>query len=281
MTARKPSVLFLPGGALFLALFVLPMAGLLIQSLRYYEPGSIGSAADAPFTLAKYGELFKASFAVFFLQTLRISLLASLAGVFFAFPLAYWIARRLSDRWRMIAIGFFVALMFLSVLVRTYALELTFGATGPFGPLLRDMGIATNGRPYIETLVGMGLLHYVIPMSVLTLLATIQNVDPRLTDAAHVLGAASWKAHLTVTLPLCMRGILAAFLFGFTFSISAFVIPMILGKGRVLFISNMIYTRFSEIANYPSGAAISVVLFVLAMGIVYAMTKLINSWWPQ
>ena len=78
-----------------------------------------------------------------------------------------------------------------------------------------------------------------------------------------------------------MRGILAAFPFGFTFSISAFVIPMILGKGRVLFISNLIYTRFSEIANYPSGAAISVVLFVLAMLIVYAMTAMINKRWPQ
>ena len=281
MTVKRPSVLFLPGGALFFALFVLPMAGLFVQSLRFYEPGSIGSAADAPLTFANYSELFKASFAGFFFQTLRISLLSSLIGVFFAFPMAYWIARRLPPRWRMIAIGFFVALMFLSVLVRTYALELTFGATGPLGPVLRGIGISTNGRPYIETLVGMGLLHYIIPMSVLTLLATVQNIDPRLTDAAQVLGAPSWRAHLTVTLPLCMRGILAAFLFGFTFSISAFVIPMILGKGRVLFISNLIYTRFSEIANYPSGAAISVVLFVMAMGIVYAMTAMINKRWPQ
>ena len=281
MEAKTPSALFLPGGALFAALFVLPMAGLFVESLRYYEPGSIGSAADAPLTFANYAELFKLSFAGFFFQTLRISLAASAAGIFLAFPLAYWIARRLSPRWRMIAVGFFVALMFLSVLVRTYALELTFGATGPLGPFLRGIGISTNGRPYIETLVGMGLLHYVIPMSVLTLLSTIQNIDPRLTDAAQVLGAPSWKAHLTITLPLCMRGILAAFLFGFTFSISAFVIPMILGKGRVLFISNLIYNRFSEIANYPSGAAISVVLFVMAMLIVYAMTAMINRRWPQ
>ena len=281
MNAKTPSALFLPGGALFLALFVLPMAGLFVESLRYYEPGSIGSAAGAPLTFANYAELFKLSFAGFFFQTLRISLAASVAGVLLAFPLAYWIARRLSPRWRMIAVGFFVAPMFLSVLVRTYALELTFGATGPLGPRLRSIGISTNSRPYIETLVGMGLLHYVIPMSVLTLLSTIQNVDLRLTDAAQVLGAPSWRAHLTITLPLCMRGILAAFPFGFTFSISAFVIPMILGKGRVLFISNLIYTRFSEIANYPSGAAISVVLFVLAMLIVYAMTAMINKRWPQ
>lgn len=278
---RLPNPLFLPATAIFLMLFSLPMAGLFVESLRTYVPGSIGSAVDAPLTLANYGELLKPSFARFFFQTLRISLFASLAGIFFSLPLAYWMARKLSADWRVIAVGFFVTLMFLSVLVRTYALELTFGATGPLGPALQSLGISTNSRGYIEVLVGVGLLHYIIPMSVLTLLGTYQNIDPRLTDAAQVLGAPAWKAHLSVTLPLCIRGILASFLFGFTFSISAFVIPMILGKGRVLFISNLVYTRFSEIANYPSGAAISVVLFVLAMLIVYAMTHMVNKWWQQ
>ncbi|MEO5621355.1 MAG: ABC transporter permease [Cypionkella sp.] len=281
LSRSLPNPLFLPAAAIFLLLFTLPMAGLFVESLRTYVPGSIGSAADAPLTLENYRELVKPSFARFFLQTLRISFLAALAGIFFALPLAYWMARKLSERWRVVAVGFFVTLMFLSVLVRTYALELTFGATGPLAPLLQGLGISTNGRGYIELLVGVGLLHYIIPMSVLTLLGTYQNIDPRLTDAAQVLGAPAWRAHLSVTLPLCLRGILAAFLFGFTFSISAFVIPMILGKGRVLFISNLIYTRFSEIANYPSGAAMSVVLFVLAMVMVYALTHVVSKWGQQ
>ncbi|MGV8949560.1 MAG: ABC transporter permease [Cypionkella sp.] len=281
LSRSLPNPLFLPAAAIFLLLFTLPMAGLFVESLRTYVPGSIGSAADAPLTLENYRELVKPSFARFFLQTLRISFLAALAGIFFALPLAYWMARKLSERWQVVAVGFFVTLMFLSVLVRTYALELTFGATGPLAPLLQGLGISTNGRGYIELLVGVGLLHYIIPMSVLTLLGTYQNIDPRLTDAAQVLGAPAWRAHLSVTLPLCLRGILAAFLFGFTFSISAFVIPMILGKGRVLFISNLIYTRFSEIANYPSGAAMSVVLFVLAMVMVYALAHVVSKWGQQ
>jgi ABC-type spermidine/putrescine transport system permease subunit I len=56
---------------------------------------------------------------------------------------------------------------------------------------------------------------------------------------------------------------------------------MILGKGRVLFISNLVYNRFSEIANYPSGAAISIVLFVLAMLIVYVLTNQVNKRWQS
>ena len=255
------------------------MAGLFIESFRLYVPGSIGSAADAPFTLNNYAELLTTSFAGFFYETLRISLLASLFGLLFAFPLAYWITRKLTSRWRAIVVGLFVTLMFLSVLVRTYALELTFGAVGPLRPLLMQIGISPNGRAYIETLVGAGLLHYIVPMATLTLLGTIQNVDPRLFDAAQVLGAPGWKAHLSITLPLCMRGLLAAFLFAFTFSISAFVIPMILGKGRVLFISNLIYNRFSEIADYPSGAAISMVLFFVALTIVYVTSRQVAKRW--
>jgi putative spermidine/putrescine transport system permease protein len=276
---RGPLLLLLPAGGVFLGFFFLPMAGLFIESFRLYVPGNIGSEANAPFTLANYAELLTPSFAGFFFETLRISVLASLAGLIFAFPLAYWITRRLSARWQPFVVGLFVTLMFLSVLVRTYALELTFGAVGPLRPYLQAVGISLNSRGYIEVLVGAGLLHYIVPMATLTLLGTIQNVDPRLFDAAQALGAARWKAHLGITLPLCVRGLLAAFLFAFTFSISAFVIPMILGKGRVLFISNLIYNRFSEIADYPSGAAISMVLFFVALAIVYGMSHQVAKRW--
>jgi ABC-type spermidine/putrescine transport system permease subunit I len=84
---------------------------------------------------------------------------------------------------------------------------------------------------------------------------------------------------MTVTLPLSGRGLVAAFLFSFTFSISAFVIPMILGRGRVLFVSNLIYNRFSEIANYPSGAAISIVMFLLSLMTVYLISRLAEQRW--
>ena len=271
--------LLLPAVWVFSALFFVPLAGLFVESFRLYTPGNIGAAANAPLTLANYAELLTPAFGEFFLQTLRISLFASLFSLMVAFPFAYWIARRLSARWRTIAVGFLAVLMFLSVLVRTYALELTFGSTGPFRQTLLALGIAPNGRGYIEVLVGAGLVHYIVPMATLTLLASIQNVDPRLVDAAQALGAPGWRAHLSITVPLCARGLLAAFLFAFTFSISAFVIPMILGKGRVQFISNLVYTRFSEIADYPSGAAISIVLFVVALTLVYLTSRQVGKRW--
>ena len=47
----------------------------------------------------------------------------------------------------------------------------------------------------------------------------------------------------------------------------------------MLFISNLIYNRFSEIADYPSGAAISIVLFAVALAIVYVMSHQVLKRW--
>ena len=127
----------------------------------------------------------------------------------------------------------------------------------------------------------MGLLHYLVPIAALTLLGTIQNINPRLCEAAQALGAPRWKAHLTITVPLSVPGLLSAFLISFTLCLSAFVVPMILGKGKILFVSNLIYARFSEIANYPSGSAISIVMLILSLGIIYGVTRLVNSWWVK
>ncbi len=276
MNAGRGWLLLVPGAAIFLALFVAPMATLFDESLRPFVPGRIGSAADAPLTLANYAELLDPAFLRFVVETFRISLVTTVVGLAAAYPVAYWIARRMSPRMRAVAVGALVTFVFLSVLVRTYALELSFGAVSPLRPLLAALDLNPNSRTYIEALVGAGLLQFVIPVSALMLLGTLQNLDPRLVDAAQALGATAWKAHLTVTLPLSVQGLLSAFLVSFTFAISAFVIPMILGKGRVLFLSNLIYTRFSEIANYPSGAAIAIVTLVVSLAAVYLVSRLVT-----
>ena len=47
---------------------------------------------------------------------------------------------------------------------------------------------------------------------------------------------------------------------------------MVLGKGRVLFISNSIYNRFSDVSNYPSGAAVSITMLILTLAVVYLVS---------
>ncbi len=165
-----------------------------------------------------------------------------------------------------------IMLVLSSILVKTYAIELTFGSVGITRPLMIWLGIAPNARGTIEAVVIAGLVHAIVPVAVLTLIGAVQSIDPRLIDAAQSLGAPAWKAHLTITLPLSRQALVSSFLVSLTFAISAFVIPMVLGRGRVLFMSNIIYTRFSDIANYPSGAAVSLAMLAISMVVIAGIT---------
>lgn len=278
---RGPAPLLLPGSALLVFLLVLPLLHVAEQSFREYVPGRIGAAQDSPYTLHNYRELVHPVYLRYLAAMIRIGLISTLAGVALAYPIAYFIARRRVGRLRTIALGFLVAFLFLSVLVRVYSLELSFGPVG-LGPVLSALlGVSRNSREYAEFLVIIGLMHHNVPLSALLLIGTIQNVNPRLAEAAQALGAPRWKAHLSTTVTLSVRGLLAAFLINYTIAISAFVIPMVLGKGKVLFMSNLIYDRFGELTNYPSGAAIAIQLLVLAFAMIYGITWLALARWER
>lgn len=279
--SRGGLLLLVPGLGIFLAFLVLPLANVVEESFRLFEPGRIGAAKDAPYTLFNYGELVEPAYFFYFIETVRFGLISSITALVIAFPIAYLVARQNSPLLRKVAIGFLIGMMFLSTLVRVYALQLTFGPTGIAKFVGNLLDISPNGRPYTELVVILGLLHYLIPISAVTLLGTIQNINPRLSEAAQALGAPRWRAHLSITVPLSVPGLLSAFLICFTLCLSAFVVPLILGKGKVLFVSNLIYARFSEIANYPSGSAVSIVMLVMSLTIIYGITRFVTARWGK
>jgi ABC-type spermidine/putrescine transport system permease subunit I len=276
---RGAALLLLPALTVFVILLARPLINVLDESFREYVPGRVGSAEHAPLTVANYRELGTPAYLNYFLDTFRISLIATVIALVVAYPIAYHVARLRVPGLRKLWIGFLIAMMFLSVLVRVYSLALTFGPVGFLGAMTGALGVDMASTAVTEGLVVAGLLHYLIPISALTLIGTIQNVNPKLAEAAQTLGAPRVVAHVTVTIPLSARGLLSAFLIGYTLSISAFVIPMILGRGRVLFVSNLIYSRFSEVANYPSGAAISMVMLALSLVIIYVVSRAAIARW--
>jgi ABC-type spermidine/putrescine transport system permease subunit I len=272
MAAPLSLLFFAPIVAAIVLLLVLPVALILAESLARYVPGRIGASGPFEPTLENYADFLSPSYAVLFAKTYWLAFLGAALSVLVSFPIAYYLARSRSRGWRNTVLGLLIMMMFVSALVRVYSLELTFGSVGLVGPFLASFGVATNGRAYLETLVVLGLCHLSIPVAVLILLGTIQNVNPRLAEAAQSLGASRLAAHLSVTVPLSIQGILSAFLISFTLGVTAFVIPWILGKGRVNFISNLIYSRFSEMAHYPSGAALSIAMLVLSLAIIYLIS---------
>ena len=281
MSTRRGEGLLLPAVAVVAILLVIPLLLVGDESLRLFVAGRVGSARDAPLTLQNYGELLRPAYARYFADTFRLSFVASLLALVLAYPIGYRVAREHRPRVRRTWIAFLVVMLFLSILIRVYAVSLAVGPSG-FGRQLAELlGLSLNSRGYAELSIVLGLLHCLVPMAAIVLLAPLQALNPRLVEAAQALGAPAWKAHATITLPLSAHGMLAAFMLCFTFCISAFVIPMVLGKGRVLFVSNLIYSRFGEIGNYPGGAALSIALLTLSLVVVYALDRAAGSRWRE
>jgi putative spermidine/putrescine transport system permease protein len=69
-----------------------------------------------------------------------------------------------------------------------------------------------------------------------------------------------------VTLPLSMPGILAGVTTSFAWTFSAFATPQLIGGGKVLMISNLVYLQGLSSFNFPVAAVLSAVAFVAAVG---------------
>ncbi len=278
MQQRRPTAfqwaLLAPGFILLAGLLVAPIALMAVESFRPFIAGRVGSGAG--WTLRNYTELIEPAYAFYFYDTFRIGFIVSTIALVLATPLAWLAARTRKRAVRVSIFGLLIGLLFMSLIARLYAIQMTWGSTGPlafFGTLI---GVPARSAGYAAIQVAIGLLHFVVPLSAMILIGTFQNISPRLEEAAASLGAPRWRVAFTVTLPLAVPGLLSAFMIAFAMCISNFVVPLILGRGVVLFTTNLMYVRFSDVANYPSGAAIGIIMFALAGLVVYAMTQLVR-----
>lgn len=260
------------------ALFICgPLLVLAWQSLLVHVPGQVGAAAGSELTYRNYLLFTSPSYLYFLWGTLRISAWAALLAVLLSGLIAYRITRIQTGWVRKSLIGLMLGLTFLSVLVRVYAISLTFGAGGPAGAFLRGLGFALGSREYIEFVVILGFLHFLVPILTLILIGTFQGISESFYEAARSMGVASWRAHLDTTVRLAMPGLYSAFIVAFSLAASSFVIPLVLGQGKVMFLANLAYVRFGEMADYPGGAAVSIVLLAISLAIVGLLGVLLGK----
>jgi putative spermidine/putrescine transport system permease protein len=266
--------LLAPGAILLVLLLAAPIALMAVESFRPFIAGTVGSSAG--WTLRNYTELIEPAYAFYFYDTFRIGFIVSAIALLLATPLAWQAARTKRRATRVSIFGLLIGLLFMSLVARLYAIQMTWGSTGPlafFGTLI---GVPARSSGYAAIQVAIGLLHFVVPMAAMILIGTFQNISPKLEEAAASLGAPRWRVALSITLPLAIPGLLSAFMISFAMCISNFVVPLILGRGVVLFTTNLMYVRFSDVANFPSGAAIGIIMFVLAGLVVYALAGLVR-----
>jgi putative spermidine/putrescine transport system permease protein len=199
-------------------------------------------------------------------NTFRICALVSLITLLLGYILAYAITHA-APRRKKTMLAVVLLTLWISVLVRTFAWLLMLRDNGAVNQAVLSLGLVVEPLQLVrnETGVMIGMIHYLLPYAVLPLVAVMQGIDRRLIQASRSLGAGAARTFASVFLPLSMPGILTAAVLVFVFSLGFFIIPAILGGGKVVMLSEYVSVTVLQTTRWGFAAAQAVVLLVLTL----------------
>ncbi|MEJ5217683.1 molybdate ABC transporter permease subunit [Cognatishimia sp. D5M38] len=164
---------------------------------------------------------------------MRLSIWVSLWATALSLPLALWVAHLLVRKrfWGRELLNIAVHLpLVLPPVVTGYLLLVTFGRRAPVGQFLEDtfgllLAFRWTGAALAAAIMGF-------PLMVRAIRLALENVDPKLEEAAATLGASRWRIYVTVTLPLMLPGVIAGAVLAFAKAIGEF-------GATITFVSNI------------------------------------------
>ena len=100
------------------------------------------------------------------------------------------------------------------------------------------------------------------------------HLDPRLEQAARVLGANRWQVLRRITLPLLSPAIASAALLVFIFDFTSFGVILVLGGPQFATLEVEIYNQTTNLLNLPLAAALSLLQLACTLALTIIYTRL-------
>jgi spermidine/putrescine transport system permease protein len=256
---RASWLLLAPAGVWFAVMLVLPLCFVLVFSFGERAPA--GGYVPA-FTFEQYANLPARGTA--FLNTLLLAPLGTVLSLLIAYPLAYFLAMRANPKWRTLLLILVIVPFWTSILIRSYAWIFILGGQGL--PAVIDwLGFGSIRLINTPFAVLTGIVYGYLPLMVLPIYVSLERLDKRLLEASADLGAPPLRGFLQVTLPLSLPGVATGCLLVFILLMGEFLIPAMLGGGKVFFIGNALVDLFLQSRNWAFGAAVAVTLVVIML----------------
>ena len=257
-----------PPSLILLLFFAIPMG--IMVGLSFQQSGS-----SAP-TLASYERFFTDQFTLVGLgRTVLMSGLVAICVTVMAYPVAYFLARSKS-RWRPIVFALAIAPELAGVVLRTYGWLIILEDHGFINNGLIWLGVIAEPIPLAKNMFGVvvGLTHVILPFGILSLLTSLQGVDPNLEKSAQILGASRASVIRHIVVPLTVPGIVSSMLLAFTMSASAYATPAILGGAGFKVLATMIYEQVLFYIDWSFAAVMANVLLVMMLVVALIGTRL-------
>ena len=248
---------------------VVPSA--IIVAYGFLTRGAYGGV-ERPWTFENFTLLFDPLYGSIFLRSFWIAAVATLLCVALGFPLAMFIAR--SSR-KNLYLSLVILPFWTSFLIRTYAWMFLLRDTGLVNTILLRLHLIREPLAllYNDGAVLLGLVYGFLPFAVLPMFATLERLDKSLLEASADLGARPWQTLWRVTIPLSAPGLQAAALLVFVPCLGTYLTSDLLGGSKTILIGNLVQNQFTASRDWPFGAAASVGLMALALGLMFAVRR--------
>lgn len=261
---RPLGLLAAPALLIVIGLYVVPLV--LMLSLAFRDPVVGVENITWMFSTSAVGKIIWA--------TLRFSVTAAVVATACGFLLAYviWLGgRRLATGLMVVVLTSF----WLSVLIRCFALILLLGNNGPVNATLKAMQLPAIQMMRNETGVLIGMVHYLIPFAVLTILSVLKDIDRQLLAAARGMGASRFRIFRSIVLPLAGPGIVAAFALTLVIALGFYITPALLGGGRVVMVAEFITFFIQNVLAWGKASALAILLIV-GIALAYGLGKMVE-----
>jgi len=262
-----------PPAAFYFVFFILPFINTVAVSFGVILPSEAQLRRGEVFTLSYYLQALDSLFLRILGRSLLLALYTTLSCVIIGYPVAYFIAFK-GGRYKNFLLLLFILPLWVTFLLRGYALLTLLGPEGVLNSILLNLGLIKEPLYliYNEFSVVFGMVYGYLPFMILPLYASIEKIRKLYIEAARVMGASSMKAFWKITLPLSRPGLVAGSLLTFIPAAGEFIIPSFLGGPSEVYIGTIIYSAFISARNWNWGAAISMVYIVLILvGVVLYM----------
>ncbi len=215
-----------------------------------------------------------------FWKSVRMSLVVSVASLLMAYPVAYHLALVVGRR-RYTLLLVTIAPFLTSYLLRVLAWRVILGEQGLVTSFLRTVGLIGPDEGirwlfYSQFAVYLVLAYVWVPFVALPIFVTLEGLDRALLEASSDLGAGRWRTFWSVTLPLSIPGVIAAFIFVFIPTIGEYVTPLLVGGPDGFMFGNAIQSSFTQGFDWQFGSAMSMFLIGAVTVLIAVFGRYLN-----
>jgi len=218
--------------------------------------------------------LFAVVYLKVFLKSCIIGIVTTFICICIAYPFSLCL-RKQSEKIQQLCMVLVIVPFLTNSLIRTYGWIVLLRKEGVINSFLKSLGVIEESMHLMYNDFGIivGLVYTLLPFMILPIYSAVSKLNVSAIEASRDLGANGVQTFFRVIVPDTLSGVFSGSLMVFIPAIGYFFISDILGGGKLMLIGNLIKNQFLTARNWPFGAAISIFLVLVTLGLVELYKK--------